>query len=298
MAIDRRFRPPGAVPGQRSKFCWGDHLNNPPNEFEAAIKSSEHWYSAVRARARPRIAFFGARPGLRPALRGDPRRPLRAGRAAAAAACAGGRPGGQHGLGPRGAEAARAAAAGRGPPRRRDARARLAPLRRARGAGAARQRRRDRRSGRCSRRAGCCSPRRRGWRPQRRDDEQADALRELAAAFAAAPDDRRRAARRLGASWPSLVEAAGNLVFQLIMNSVRELYLAQAELFAAIVARPRRAARRSMRAPPTRSPPGTPTPRPRRSPSWPPPTRRESRRPVSTGREARTAPPGSAGRPP
>jgi DNA-binding FadR family transcriptional regulator len=34
-----------------------------------------------------------------------------------------------------------------------------------------------------------------------------------------------------------VVDAAGNLVFQLIMNSVRELYLSQAELFAAIVAR-------------------------------------------------------------
>ena len=33
-----------------------------------------------------------------------------------------------------------------------------------------------------------------------------------------------------------LVEAAGNLVFQLIMNSVRELYLERAEAFAAVVA--------------------------------------------------------------
>ncbi len=35
----------------------------------------------------------------------------------------------------------------------------------------------------------------------------------------------------------ALVEAAGNLVFQLIMNSVRELYLPHAELFAALVSR-------------------------------------------------------------
>jgi len=34
----------------------------------------------------------------------------------------------------------------------------------------------------------------------------------------------------------ALVEAAGNLVFQLIMNSVRELYLPHADAFAALVA--------------------------------------------------------------
>jgi len=71
---------------------------------------------------------------------------------------------------------------------------------------------------------------------QRRDDEQAASLRELAAAFAAAPD----AASAQLADWGFMavvVEAAGNLVFQLIMNSVRELYLAQAELFTAMLAR-------------------------------------------------------------
>ena len=36
----------------------------------------------------------------------------------------------------------------------------------------------------------------------------------------------------------TVVEAAGNLVFQLIMNSVRELYLPRIELFAPVVARP------------------------------------------------------------
>ncbi len=35
----------------------------------------------------------------------------------------------------------------------------------------------------------------------------------------------------------AVIEAAGNLVFQLIMNSVRELYLPHAELFTALVAR-------------------------------------------------------------
>jgi GntR family transcriptional repressor for pyruvate dehydrogenase complex len=71
---------------------------------------------------------------------------------------------------------------------------------------------------------------------QRRDDDQAESLRELARAFAAAPD---AAAAQL-ADWGFMavvVEAADNLVFGLIMNSVRELYLSQAELFAAIVAR-------------------------------------------------------------
>lgn len=69
----------------------------------------------------------------------------------------------------------------------------------------------------------------------RRSDEQARSLRELADAMAAAADD----STRLRADWSfmaGLVEAAGNLVFQLIMNSVRELYLERAEAFAAVVA--------------------------------------------------------------
>jgi DNA-binding FadR family transcriptional regulator len=69
----------------------------------------------------------------------------------------------------------------------------------------------------------------------RRSDEQARSLRELADAMAAAGDD----SARLRADWAfmaGLVEAAGNLVFQLIMNSVRELYLERAEAFAAVVA--------------------------------------------------------------
>lgn len=69
---------------------------------------------------------------------------------------------------------------------------------------------------------------------ERRDEAHADALGELAAAVAAAPDD----ATALLADWAfmeALVEAAGNVVFQLIMNSVRELYLPHAEAFAALV---------------------------------------------------------------
>ena len=69
----------------------------------------------------------------------------------------------------------------------------------------------------------------------RRSDEQARSLRGLADALTAAGDD----GARLRADWAfmaALVEAAGNLVFQLIMNSVRELYLERAEAFTALVA--------------------------------------------------------------
>jgi GntR family transcriptional regulator, transcriptional repressor for pyruvate dehydrogenase complex len=70
---------------------------------------------------------------------------------------------------------------------------------------------------------------------QRRSDEQAQALTELAAAVAAASQDD----GALLTDWSfmaQLVEAAGNLVFQLIMNSVRELYLPHAAAFAPLVA--------------------------------------------------------------
>jgi GntR family transcriptional regulator, transcriptional repressor for pyruvate dehydrogenase complex len=69
---------------------------------------------------------------------------------------------------------------------------------------------------------------------ERRTDEQAASLLELAQAVATAPDD----GSALLADWSfmaTLVEAAGNLVFQLVMNSVRELYLPQADAFAALV---------------------------------------------------------------
>lgn len=70
---------------------------------------------------------------------------------------------------------------------------------------------------------------------ERRSEAQAASLRELAGAVAMAVDD----GAALLADWAfmaALVEAAGNLVFQLIMNSVRELYLPQADAFAALVA--------------------------------------------------------------
>ena len=68
----------------------------------------------------------------------------------------------------------------------------------------------------------------------RRSEPQAQSLRELAAAVQAASED----ATALLADWAfmaALVEAAGNLVFQLIMNSVRELYLPHAQAFAPLV---------------------------------------------------------------
>jgi GntR family transcriptional regulator, transcriptional repressor for pyruvate dehydrogenase complex len=70
---------------------------------------------------------------------------------------------------------------------------------------------------------------------ERRSDEQAATLLVLADAVAAAEED----GAALLADWEfmaALVEAAGNLVFQLIMNSVRELYLPHAQAFAALVA--------------------------------------------------------------
>jgi DNA-binding FadR family transcriptional regulator len=69
---------------------------------------------------------------------------------------------------------------------------------------------------------------------ERRTDEQAASLLELADAVAIAPDD----SSALLADWSfmaTLVEAAGNLVFQLVLNSVRELYLPHADAFAALV---------------------------------------------------------------
>ncbi len=70
---------------------------------------------------------------------------------------------------------------------------------------------------------------------ERRSDEQARSLLELAGAVARAEDD----GAALLADWEfmaALVEAAGNLVFQLVMNTVRELYLPHAQAFAPLVA--------------------------------------------------------------
>ncbi len=69
---------------------------------------------------------------------------------------------------------------------------------------------------------------------ERRSAAQLASLRELARAVESAPDDR----AALLADWEfmaTLVEASGNLVFQLVMNSVRELYLPHADAFATLV---------------------------------------------------------------
>jgi GntR family transcriptional repressor for pyruvate dehydrogenase complex len=76
---------------------------------------------------------------------------------------------------------------------------------------------------------------------ERGDAEAADDLRALAGAVALAHDT----SSALLTDWSfmaALVEAAGNLVFQLIMNSVRQLYLPRAEAFAGIVSEPQRLA--------------------------------------------------------
>jgi GntR family transcriptional repressor for pyruvate dehydrogenase complex len=71
----------------------------------------------------------------------------------------------------------------------------------------------------------------------RRSEQQAGALLELARGVAGAADSQ----TALLADWSfmsGLIEAAGNLVFQLIMNSVRELYLPRVEAFAGLVSDP------------------------------------------------------------
>ena len=71
---------------------------------------------------------------------------------------------------------------------------------------------------------------------ERRSDEQAATLLQLAGSVAKAGED----SSALLADWEfmaTLVEATGNLVFQLIMNSVRELYLPRAGDYAALVSR-------------------------------------------------------------
>jgi GntR family transcriptional regulator, transcriptional repressor for pyruvate dehydrogenase complex len=69
---------------------------------------------------------------------------------------------------------------------------------------------------------------------ERRDDEQARRLEALAERIAKAPDG--AAAQALDfAFFSELVEAAGNVVLVLVMNSIRRIYFARGELFAAIV---------------------------------------------------------------
>jgi GntR family transcriptional regulator, transcriptional repressor for pyruvate dehydrogenase complex len=67
-----------------------------------------------------------------------------------------------------------------------------------------------------------------GLAAERRDPEQATRLAELAGALAEAPDD--SAAQCIDfAFFTELAQAAGNVVFVLIMNSIRALYFAHAD---------------------------------------------------------------------
>ena len=71
---------------------------------------------------------------------------------------------------------------------------------------------------------------------QRRSGEQAQALGELAVAFAGAGDDGAAQALDL-AFMATVIDAAGNLVFALILNSFKALYLERLELFRPLVSR-------------------------------------------------------------
>ena len=68
----------------------------------------------------------------------------------------------------------------------------------------------------------------------RRSPEQAELLASLAEQIAGATDD--EAAQNLDFAWFAvLIQAAGNVVFLLVMNSIRALYLDNLELFRPIV---------------------------------------------------------------
>jgi GntR family transcriptional repressor for pyruvate dehydrogenase complex len=88
---------------------------------------------------------------------------------------------------------------------------------------------------------------------ERRDDDQARRLEALAERIAEAPDA--AAAQALDfAFFAELVEAAGNVVLVLVMNSIRRIYFARGELFVAIVQTPREAYQRAARAVKRRQP--------------------------------------------
>src|SRR2546423_11434281 len=88
---------------------------------------------------------------------------------------------------------------------------------------------------------------------ERRDDDQARRLVELAERIAEAPDA--AAAQALDfAFFSELVEAAGNVVLVLVMNSIRRIHFARGELFAAIVHIPREPYARAARAVKRRQP--------------------------------------------
>jgi GntR family transcriptional repressor for pyruvate dehydrogenase complex len=75
-----------------------------------------------------------------------------------------------------------------------------------------------------------------GLAAQRRSDEQAERIRELARQFAGA-EHPRTAARVDFAFFTEVAQAAGNLVFQLILNAIRDLYFAHLDAVP-VTARP------------------------------------------------------------
>jgi GntR family transcriptional regulator, transcriptional repressor for pyruvate dehydrogenase complex len=69
---------------------------------------------------------------------------------------------------------------------------------------------------------------------ERRSDDQAERLADAATRISTAPD--RETAQALDwAFFATVVEAAGNLVLALVMNSIRHVYFERAELFARVV---------------------------------------------------------------
>jgi GntR family transcriptional regulator, transcriptional repressor for pyruvate dehydrogenase complex len=88
---------------------------------------------------------------------------------------------------------------------------------------------------------------------ERRDGDQARRLEGLAERIAQAPDA--AAAQALDfAFFAELVEAAGNVVLVLVMNSIRRIYFARGELFTAIVGIPSEPYARAARAVKRRQP--------------------------------------------
>jgi GntR family transcriptional repressor for pyruvate dehydrogenase complex len=72
----------------------------------------------------------------------------------------------------------------------------------------------------------------------RRSDEQATELERLADCIAASADDPAALQALDFAFFAELIDAAGNLVFSLVMNSIRHVYLENARLFEALVHEP------------------------------------------------------------
>jgi len=71
---------------------------------------------------------------------------------------------------------------------------------------------------------------------ERRSEDQAEEISRIASSMAGAPDD--ESAQLIDWAFVSaVVEAADNLIFQLMANSVRKLYLAHAPRFVALIAR-------------------------------------------------------------